>query len=164
MRREARRPCVPLRIKPFALYLLGVGLLTLFLPSAVEALHAQGQPKISVEVKVVSVLATVRDKKGKIISNLTKDDFDLQEDGRPQTITYFSRETDLPLTLGLLVDTSGSQTRVLGQERDASYSFLDQMMREKDMAFVIHFDREVELLQDLTSSHQEAAIGAGAAG
>jgi VWFA-related protein len=130
-------------------------LLTLFLPIAVEALHAQEQPKISVEVKVVSVLATVRDKKGKIVSNLTKDDFDLQEDGRPQAITYFSRETDLPLTLGLLVDTSGSQIRVLGQERDASNSFLDQMMREKDMAFLIHFDREVELLQDLTSSHQK---------
>jgi VWFA-related protein len=128
---------------------------TLFLPIAVEALHAQEQPKISVEVKVVNLLATVRDKKGKIVSNLTKDDFDLQEDGRPQTITYFSRETDLPLTLGLLVDTSGSVTRVLGQERDASNSFLDQMMREKDMAFLIHFDREVELLQDLTSSHQK---------
>ena len=118
-------------------------------------MHAQEQPKISVEVKVVSVLATVRDKKGKIVSDLTKDDFDLQEDGRPQAITYFSRETDLPLTLGLLVDTSGSMTHVLDQERDASNSFLDQMMREKDMAFVIHFDHEVELLQDLTSSHQK---------
>jgi VWFA-related protein len=135
--------------------MFAVALFTLFLPNAVESVRAQEQPKISVEVKVVSVLATVRDKKGKIVSNLTKDDFDLQEDGRPQTITYFSRETDLPLTLGLLVDTSGSQTRVLGQERDASNSFLDQMMREKDMAFLIHFDREVELLQDLTSSHQK---------
>lgn len=155
MRREASRPSLPLRIKQFPRTMFAAALLTLFLPTAVEALHAQEQPKISVEVKVVNILATVRDKKGKIISNLTKDDFDLQEDGRPQAITYFSRETDLPLTLGLLVDTSGSQTRVLGQERDASNSFLDQMMREKDMAFLIHFDREVELLQDLTSSHQK---------
>lgn len=119
------------------------------------ASRAQDQPKISVEVKVVNVLATVRDKHGKIVSDLTKDDFTLEEDGHPQTITYFARESDLPLTLGLLVDTSLSQRRVLDQERNASYSFLDQMMREKDQAFIIHFDREVELLQDLTSSHKK---------
>ena len=126
-----------------------------------KALRAQEQPKISVEVKVVNVLATVRDKHGKIVSNLAKDDFVLEEHGRPQTISYFSRESDLPLTLGLLVDTSLSQRRVLEQERNASYSFLDQMLREKDLAFVIHFDREVELLQDVTSSHKklESALG-----
>lgn len=111
---------------------------------------------LNVQVKVVNVLATVRDKHGKIVNNLTKDDFILEEDSRPQTIHYFSQETDLPLTLGLLVDTSLSQRRVLDQERSASRSFLDQMLREnKDTAFVIHFDREVELLQDLTSSRQK---------
>ena len=118
--------------------------------------------KISVKVDVVNVLATVRDKHGKIVNNLTKDDFTLTEDGRDQSIHYFSRETDIPLTLGLLIDTSRSQTRVLDQERSASHSFLDQMVREdRDRAFVIHFDHEVELLQDLTSSHQklEAALG-----
>jgi len=116
----------------------------------------QQQPPISVEVKVVSVLATVRDKHGQIVSNLGKDDFALEEDGHPQTITYFTRETDLPLSLGLLVDTSESQRRVLDQERNASHSFIDDMLREdKDKAFVIHFDREVELLQDLTSSRQK---------
>ena len=109
------------------------------------------QSKIAVEVKTVSVLATVRDKHGKTISNLTKDDFVLEEDGRPQAINYFARESDLPLRLGLLVDTSLSQRRVLEQERSASYSFLDHLLREdKDLAFVIHFDREVELLQDFT--------------
>jgi VWFA-related protein len=116
---------------------------------------------VSVKVNVVNVLATVRDKHGKIVNNLTKDDFTLTEDGRAQSIHYFSRETDLPLTLGLLVDTSRSQTRVLDQERSASHSFLDQMVREdRDRAFIIHFDHEVELLQDLTSSHQklEAAL------
>ena len=111
---------------------------------------------LSVQVNVVNVLATVRDKHGKIVNDLSKDDFTLTEDGRPQTIHYFTRESDIPLTLGLLVDTSLSQRRVLDQERTASHSFLDQMVREdKDKAFIIHFDREVELLQDLTSSHEK---------
>src|SRR5271167_442265 len=113
----------------------------------------EGQPTIAVEVKTVSLLATVRDKHGKIVSNLAKDDFQLDEDGRPQTINYFAHESDLPLRLGLLVDTSLSQRRVLDQERSASYSFLDKLLRQdKDLAFVIHFDREVELLQDFTPS------------
>jgi VWFA-related protein len=111
------------------------------------------QPAISVEVKTVSVLATVRDKHGKIIPDLKKEDFQLDEDGRPQKIDYFAHESDLPLRLGLLVDTSLSQRRVLDQERDASYSFLDHLLREnKDLAFLIHFDHEVELLQDFTPS------------
>jgi VWFA-related protein len=111
------------------------------------------QPKIALEVKTVSVLATVRDKHGKIISNLTQDDFALAEDGRPQTINYFARENDLALHLGLLVDTSLSQRKVLDQERSASYSFLDHLLREnKDLAFVVHFDKDVELLQDFTPS------------
>jgi VWFA-related protein len=116
----------------------------------------QQQPTMSIDVRVVYVFATVRNKHGEIIPNLTKDDFTLEEDGRPQTIRYFTRETDLPLTLGLLVDTSMSQRRVLDQERSASSTFLDQVLRpNKDLAFVIHFDREVELLQDLTSSRQK---------
>jgi len=115
--------------------------------------QSQPQAKIAVEVKTVSVLATVRDKHGKLISNLGKEDFVLEEDGRPQTINYFARESDQPLRLGLLVDTSLSQRRVLEQERSASYSFLDHLLRpEKDLDFVIHFDREVELLQEFTSS------------
>ena len=110
-------------------------------------------PKISVDVKTVSVPVTVHDKHGKIISNLTKEDFVVDEDGRPQTVNYFARENDLPLRLGLLVDTSLSQRRVLEEERSASYSFLDHLLREnKDLAFVIHFDREVELLEDFTGS------------
>jgi VWFA-related protein len=98
---------------------------------------------------------TVRDKKGQIVRNLTKDDFELQQDNRPQSIRYFTQETNLPLTLGLLVDTSESQRNVLEQERTASKSFLDQMVTDKDRAFVIHFDREVELLQDLTPDHSK---------
>jgi VWFA-related protein len=111
---------------------------------------------ISVKVKVVNVLATARDKHGEVIPNLTQSDFNLEEDGKPQTIRYFAHETDLPLTLGLLVDTSLSQRRVLDQERSASRSFVTRMVREdRDKAFVIHFDHEVELLQDLTSSHEK---------
>jgi VWFA-related protein len=111
---------------------------------------------MSVQVKVVNVFATARDKHGKIVNGLNKDNFTLTEDGRPQVIRYFARETDIPLTLGLLVDTSMSQRRVLGEERSASQSFLNQMVRvDKDKAFIIHFDRDVELLQDLTSSHEK---------
>jgi VWFA-related protein len=110
-------------------------------------------PGFSTTVKVVNLFATVRDKQGKVVTDLTQDDFLLDEEGQPQTIRYFSRETDLPLTLGLLVDTSGSERNVLPDERIASFRFLDKVMREdKDTAFVIHFDFEVELLQDLTSS------------
>jgi len=107
----------------------------------------------STDVRVVTVFATVRDKQGQVVRNLTKDDFLLDEEGSPQTIRYFAQESDLLLTLGLLVDTSGSTRRVLPDERSASYRFLEQVLREdKDQAFLIHFDFEVELLQDLTSS------------
>jgi VWFA-related protein len=118
-------------------------------------LRAGQSPTYTAGVKVVNVLATVRDKNGAIVRNLQKDDFTLEEDEHPQAIRYFGRETDLPLTLGLLVDTSMSQRRLIGQERTASTKFVDQVVREdKDKAFVIHFDREVELLQDLTGSHK----------
>src|SRR5271163_5141428 len=122
-----------------------------------DPLRSQQQaPPISVDVKMVSMLASVRDKHGALISTLTKDDFTVEQDGHPQTITYFAQESNLPLTLGLLVDTSMSQRRVLDQERSASHAFLDRVLREdKDKAFVIHFDYEVELLQDLTSSRQK---------
>jgi len=123
---------------------------------AVRYLRGQQTPTFSTGVKVVNVFATVRDTKGQIVRDLNKDDFVLDEDGRPQNIQYFTRETDLPLTIGLLVDTSGSTRRVLPDERNASYKFLEQVLREdKDLAFLIHFDFEVELLQDLTASRQK---------
>jgi VWFA-related protein len=110
----------------------------------------------STDVKVVMVFATVRDKQGQVVRNLTKDDFTLEEEGHPQTIQYFSQESNLPLTVGLLVDTSGSTRRVLPDERSASYRFLEQVLREdEDKFFLIHFDFEVELLQDLTSSRAD---------
>ncbi len=113
-------------------------------------------PKFSTSVSVVNVLATVRDKNGKLVHDLKQEDFTLSEDDRPQIIRYFAQQSDVPLTLGLLVDTSGSMRRVIDRERNASYEFFEHVLREdKDKAFVIHFDREVELLQDLTSSRRE---------
>jgi VWFA-related protein len=104
-------------------------------------------------VEVVNLLATVRDSKGLLVNDLTQDDFILKEDGKLQTIRYFSQQADLPLTVGILVDTSLSQRRILEQERTASSAFLGSVVEEnKDQAFVLSFDFEVKLLQDLTSS------------
>jgi VWFA-related protein len=107
-------------------------------------------------VKVVNVPATVRTKKGELVKNLTKNDFALAEDDHPQDIKYFVLENDLPITIGLLVDTSLSQRHVLSAERTASYDFLNQMLHlDKDRACVIHFDHDVEMLQDLTSDRKK---------
>ena len=120
---------------------------------AQEKAEDQSVTTIKKDVNVVNVLATVRNKDGKIVSTLNKEDFQLEVDGKPQPIKYFARVTDTPLTLGLLVDTSLSQRRLLDKERTASYVFLNDLLNEtKDKAFVVHFDFDVELLQDLTSS------------
>jgi len=123
---------------------------------ATEVLRAQEGTVFSTDVKIVSVLATVFDKQRRIIHDLTKDDFQITENGRPQTIKYFSRDTDLPLTIGLMVDTSMSQVRVIGEERAASFRFLDRILREdKDQVFVMQFDMTVQTPQPLTSSRQK---------
>ena len=117
---------------------------------------SQDSPTFSTNVRVVSLLATVRDRDGKVVKDLSQDHFVLQEDGTPQTIRYFSRESNLPLTIGLLVDTSRSQVSALEPERLASYTFLDQVLREdKDRAFVVQFNVKVEMLQGLTTSRRE---------
>jgi hypothetical protein len=128
-----------------------------FMAVTTAASHAQQDDQtvttIKKDVNVVNVLASVRDKQGKIVSTLNKDDFKLEVDGKPEPIKYFSRVTDTPLTLGLLVDTSLSQRRLLDKERTASYTFLNDLMNEtRDKACVVHFDFDIELLQDLTSS------------
>ncbi len=123
---------------------------------ALRVLRGRQNATFSAGVKVVNLFATVRDKQGQVIRDLTKDDFALQEDRRPQIIRYFSRESDLPLTLGLLVDVSGSQRRLIPDERSASFQFFDQVLREDlDRAFVIQFQGQVELLHDLTSSRDD---------
>ncbi|MGH9522139.1 MAG: VWA domain-containing protein [Terriglobales bacterium] len=124
--------------------------------ASLAAFAQEAAPTFKVDVKVVNVLATVRDKNGQIVKDLNKDDFILEEDGRPQTIKYFAKETELPLTLGLLVDTSGSQRKTLNEERTGSLAFVNEVLRPgKDSAFLIHFDHEVELLQDVTTSPEK---------
>jgi VWFA-related protein len=107
---------------------------------------------IKVDVNVVNILASVRDKKGTLIPNLEKQDFIILEDGKQQTIKYFTRETDLPLTIGMLVDTSGSQVNLIGIERNAASQFFSQVLGKKDEAFLLMFGEESELLQDYTNS------------
>jgi VWFA-related protein len=114
---------------------------------------AQQPPTYKVDVNVVNVLATVHDRNGRLINDLSKDDFILEEDGIQQEIRYFTRQTEMPLKIGLLIDTSMSQRSLIEDERSASYQFLDQVLRpDKDQAFVIRFDTEAELLEDLTNS------------
>jgi len=107
---------------------------------------------IKVDVNVVNILASVRDKKGTLMPHLEKQDFNILEDGKPQTIKYFTRETDLPLTIGMLVDTSGSQVNLIGIERNAASQFFSQVLGKKDEAFLLMFGEESELLQDYTNS------------
>ena len=110
---------------------------------------------LKVDARLVNVPVVVHDKKGALVQNLTRDNFILQVDGNPQTIRYFNIDTDLPLTLGLLVDTSMSQRNALDDERTASSAFLDDMLNgpaDRDKAFIIQFAHQADLLQDITSS------------
>jgi len=150
--------------KPHARLAVSAALL-LVLASVAIASHAQepqspapapdadqtGEP-LKVNVNVVQLFFNVKDKKGGLIPNLTKDQFQVSEDGKPQTIKYFAAESNLPLTLGILFDTSPSQTRVLDMEKQVGGQFLDEILREKDLAFVMGFDADVDLLQDFTNS------------
>lgn len=104
---------------------------------------------------VVNMYAIVEGRHGRLISDLSKNDFELTEDGAEQKIDYFSRETNAPLSLGILVDTSPSQERLLATEQAASKSFLSSVLREDDQAFVMHFDVDVELLQDFTNAPEK---------
>jgi VWFA-related protein len=107
---------------------------------------------ISVDVNVVNLYCSVRTKQNALISTLEKSDFTLAEDGTTQTIKYFTKETDLPLTIGLLVDVSGSQRNLIEIERRAASAFFSSVLRKKDVAFLISFGADSELLQDITGS------------
>jgi len=122
---------------------------------AVPALP-QGGPTFSTEVKMVGILTNVRDKKGRLIRDLSQDEFSVFEDGRPQTIRYFAKQSDLPLLVGLMIDTSMSQQRAIDPERTACYHFLDQVLREnKDKMFILQFDMTMNVRQDMTSSWKD---------
>src|ERR1700720_4682822 len=127
-------------------------------PSSEQSSPDQSQTRedamstLKVNVDVVQLFFNVKDKKGGLIPNLSKDDFQIFEDGKPQTIKYFAAESNLPLTLGILIDASGSQERVLPMEKEAGGAFLSEILRAKDLAFVLSFDVNVDLLQDFTNS------------
>ncbi len=106
---------------------------------------------LKVNVQVVNIYFNVKDKRGALIPNLKKEDFQVSEDGKPQTIKYFDTDSNQPLTLGLLIDTSGSQSRVLPMEKEVGASFLRDVLTPKDLAFLINFDISVDLIQDYTS-------------
>jgi len=125
-------------------------LLALTLLSALA--FGQDAPSIKVDVDVVNVLFNVRDKKSGLVGNLNKDDFKIFEDGKEQTVKYFNRETDLPLTIGLLIDVSASQMNLIEIEKNAAYQFFGQVLRKQDLAFLISFGADAELLQDFTNS------------
>src|SRR5271170_6222570 len=105
---------------------------------------------VKVNVNVVGLFFNVKDKHGALIPNLTKTDFDVLEDGKPQTIKYFAAESNLPLTLGILIDSSGSQRNVLDMEKEVGGAFLRQILTDKDEAYVIDFNVDASLVQDYT--------------
>ncbi len=133
-------------------------------PDAPPVSHAPAQPAndqsvatFKVNVNLVDLFFTVKDKNGNLVPHLTKSDCNVLEDKVPQTLKNFVAETDQPLTLGILLDTSGSQYRVLPLEQDAGSQFLDRVLRTKDEAFLVSFDVNVDLLQDYTNNPRELA-------
>ncbi|HVN17692.1 MAG TPA: VWA domain-containing protein [Dongiaceae bacterium] len=105
---------------------------------------------LKVNVNVVQLFFNVKDKHGALIPNLNKDDFQIFEDGKAQTIKYFTAESNLPLTLGIMIDSSGSQRNVIDMEKEVGGAFLRQILTDKDEAYVMSFDITVDLLQDFT--------------
>ncbi|HLY63083.1 MAG TPA: VWA domain-containing protein [Terriglobia bacterium] len=109
-----------------------------------------------VRVELVNVLFTVFDKKNRMVVDLTKDDLHVSEDGKPQSLRFFSRESDLPLRIGILVDTSNSVRDRLHFEQEAATDFLNETLRPgKDLAFVVGFDVEPQLIQDYTDDQEK---------
>ena len=128
--------------------------------TATQADPSSESATLKVDARLVVVPVTVRDNKDHFLRTLTKDDFTLTADGTPQTIRYFDREDDLPLTVGLLVDVSGSQRTVLDAERTASSAFLDGMLTPgRDRAFVVQFGKSADLLADVTPSLPKLQAG-----
>ncbi len=135
---------------------LGIFLLSCPLGFSQDQKQDQDQvPTFTSNVNVVNLFFNVKDKRGALIPNLKKEDFQVLEDGNPQTIKYFSAESDQPLTLGILIDTSASQERVLPMEKEVGAAFLRDVLRKKDLAFVLSFDVNVDELHDYTNDPSE---------
>ncbi|MBV9887353.1 MAG: VWA domain-containing protein, partial [Acidobacteria bacterium] len=111
---------------------------------------AQQGPIIRSQVNLVNIFATVRDHSKRIVTDLKQQDFKIQEDGQDQQIAFFSREVTLPITLALLLDTSGSEQFMLGAIQQMGGSFLDRVLRKGDEALIMSFDTDVDLLSDWT--------------
>ena len=122
---------------------------------------AAQESSIKVDVDLVNVLCNVYNKRGAVAKDLTREDFELREDGKPQEIRYFARETNLPLTVALLVDVSGSVRRFVESEKETAGQFLKDVLRPEDQALLIGFGSRMILWQDFTSSASglEAALG-----
>src|ERR1041385_8303474 len=129
------------------LLLLGMAY-AVFVPHSYHA----AQDTLKVAVDLVNVQFSVTDRRGRFVPGLTAQDFKVEENGRRQDIRNFARENELPLTLALLVDTSPSVAPVLEEEKTTAGAFLESILRDKDLALVIGFDRSVELVQDYTDN------------
>jgi len=112
----------------------------------------QSVATFKIQVNLVDLYFTVKDKSGNLVPHLTQNDCSVLEDKAPQTLKHFVAETNQALTLGILLDTSGSQERVLPLEQEAGSRFLSQVLRQKDEAFLVSFDVNIDLLQDYTNS------------
>ena len=112
----------------------------------------QQGPTIHTQVNLVNLFVTVRDKNKRIVTDLKQEDFKLAEDGTDQKIAFFSKEVTLPITLALLLDTSGSEQFMLGAIQDMGGSFLNRVLRKGDEALVMSFDTDVDLLSDWTDN------------
>jgi VWFA-related protein len=108
---------------------------------------------IRVDVSLVNLFASVRDKSKRMVPNLSKDEFRVFEDGQEQTLDFFKAETALPLTLGILMDTSGSMETIFRPEQEAASRFLGRVLQPKDLAMIMTFDTDVDLMADFTNDH-----------
>jgi VWFA-related protein len=126
----------------------------LAVPGMPQEPAAQGGT-IKTQVNLVNLFATVRDKNKRIIADLKQDNFKIQEDNQEQKIAFFSKEVALPITLALLLDTSGSEQFMLGAIQDAGSSFLHRILRKGDEALVMSFDSDVDLLSDFTDDRAQ---------
>lgn len=151
-----------MRMSSYAAGILTLALAGMAAASAVGEASAGGQSQsqqktpqsdqtLKSQVTVVNVFATVRDKHHAVISDLNENEFKILEDGQEQKVAFFSKEKNLPITLGILIDTSGSMDRILSAEQDAASRFLERVMRKNDEAMVISFDLDVNLLADFTA-------------